>query len=202
MLEWKCLTILGLTILGLTTLGLATLDKLMSYSKLSALLISMLLLTSCTQYGPRKEIGGFDTGGYQDTRINENTIIVSYSANLFTQASLVRPYLLYRAAMVTINNGYDYFIITAISNCRFNTQVKEKRRYYPVDPVNFYNEEYSKVEFQSAKTTLSKAYFDICTRNARSAVATIKMFKGQKPAGVSTAYEATDVIAHFGAAAN
>lgn len=170
-----------------------------------AWIMVMIFLTGCSYYGPREDIGGYDTGGYQDTRINENTAVVSYSANIFTQPKLVRPFLLYRAAMITINNGYDYFIITSMSNCRINTQVQEKRRYYPVVPANFYNEQdgqYSKVEFQSARKTVSQAYYEICNRNARSAVATIKMFKGQKPAGLSTAYEATDVISHFGAAVN
>ncbi len=79
--------------------------------------ITASLLTSCAT--PYKHDGIFDEGllgGYTDTRINANTVIVSFRGDYFTSGQKARSYALYRAAEVTVHDGYDYFVVTSASN--------------------------------------------------------------------------------------
>jgi len=50
-------------------------------------------------------------GGYSNTRIDTNTVLVSFKGNGYTGHEKVEPYLLRRCAEVTLADGYDYFVI-------------------------------------------------------------------------------------------
>jgi hypothetical protein len=50
-------------------------------------------------------------GGYSDTRIDSNTVLVSFKGNGYTGHEKVETYLLRRCAEVTLADGYDYFVI-------------------------------------------------------------------------------------------
>jgi len=65
------------------------------------------LLTSCaTAYQP----DGF-TGGYSDQRLDDNTVQVSFRGNRFNTPETLHSYLLRRCADVTVQDGYDYFVL-------------------------------------------------------------------------------------------
>ena len=51
------------------------------------------------------------TGGYSDARIDANTFLVEFHGNGFTSRQTVETYLLYRCAEVTVEAGYDFFVI-------------------------------------------------------------------------------------------
>lgn len=51
------------------------------------------------------------TGGYSDARIAKDTVLVSFKGNGFTPKERVQLYLLYRCAEVTVQDGFDYFVI-------------------------------------------------------------------------------------------
>src|SRR5579872_5733146 len=53
------------------------------------------------------------TGGYSDTRISKNTVLVSFKGNAYTSRERVQLYLLYRCAQVTQQYGFDYFVINS-----------------------------------------------------------------------------------------
>jgi hypothetical protein len=47
-------------------------------------------------------------GGYSDTRIGRDTVLISFKGNGYTSKERVQLYLLYRCAEVTRQYGYDY----------------------------------------------------------------------------------------------
>jgi hypothetical protein len=51
------------------------------------------------------------TGGYSDVQIDENTYRVSYSGNKFTDPSKLESLLIYRAADLTVQKGFDWFTL-------------------------------------------------------------------------------------------
>jgi hypothetical protein len=51
------------------------------------------------------------SGGYSDTRIGQDTVLVSFKGNGYTSKERVQLYLLYRCAEVIRQYGYDYFVV-------------------------------------------------------------------------------------------
>ena len=89
----------------------------MIFSRYGLFFILFTFITSCAT--PYKHDGIFDEGllgGYTNTRIDANTIIVSFRGDYFTSGQKARIYTLYRAAEVTVHDGYDYFTVTSASN--------------------------------------------------------------------------------------
>ena len=74
--------------------------------KLVALSVVCLLAGCATAYQP-DGVGG----GYADRRLSANTAQVSFRGNRFTTAEALHYYLLRRCADVTLQNGYDYFVL-------------------------------------------------------------------------------------------
>jgi len=75
--------------------------------------LAVLLLAGCalispipTPYGPYG-----NTGGYGETKIQDNVFKVAFSGNAYTSSGQVENFALLRSAEVTIENGYRYFVI-------------------------------------------------------------------------------------------
>ncbi len=69
-----------------------------------------MLLTACatqTAYAPQ-DASGY---GYSESRIESNRFRVSFRGNSLTDQETVETYLLYRAAELTLQTGYDWFEI-------------------------------------------------------------------------------------------
>jgi hypothetical protein len=60
-----------------------------------------------TPYAPRSTSGY----GFTETRIESNRFRVAFSGNSLTDQETVETYLLYRAAELTLQEGYDWFEI-------------------------------------------------------------------------------------------
>lgn len=150
-------------------------------------------------YQSAEVIGGFRTGGYADTRINGNTAVVYYDGTRYDAPDKVKRFLLFRCAQVTVENGYDYFIITSSNLSRWNVRVETRTTEYPVTTnTRMFNQYYSTTDYQSSsevKTRTPKN--DPCAPPIRGASAVIKMFNGEAPYDVPTAYDAQDVIGHL-----
>ena len=76
---------------------------------LAAALAAGVLLGACataTPYQPARE-----GQGYTEQRLETNRYRITYSGNSATPRETVENYLMYRAAEVTLNNGYDWFVI-------------------------------------------------------------------------------------------
>jgi len=74
--------------------------------KLLALSVVCALAGCATAYQPDGV-----SGGYADRRLNYNTAQVSFRGNWFTTTEALHYYLLRRCADVTLQNGYNYFVL-------------------------------------------------------------------------------------------
>lgn len=74
---------------------------------LSQCLLILFLSGCATGYHEYNDI----VGGYAETRVNANTYIVTFSGSRYTSMAMVKRYVYHRAAKLTIDAGYRYFII-------------------------------------------------------------------------------------------
>lgn len=74
-------------------------------------LAAAALVSACatqTPYSPRTATSNY---GYSDAQIESNRFRISFSGNSLTDQETVETYLLYRAAELTLESGYDWFEI-------------------------------------------------------------------------------------------
>lgn len=77
-----------------------------------ALVASLGACMTPTPYQPyRAEGAGGTHGGYSELRISPDRFRVKFHGNELTSRGRVESYLLYRAAELTLANGYDWFLI-------------------------------------------------------------------------------------------
>jgi len=73
------------------------------------------VLASCgtpTPYQPATaSTGGYLRNGYLDEQIETNRFRVSFSGNSLTSRETVERYLLYRSAQLTLERGFDHFVL-------------------------------------------------------------------------------------------
>jgi len=80
---------------------------IMENKRVIVLCFVMILFCACaTQY----QKVGF-TGGYSDYPLGNDQYAVDFEANAFTKHSTVDKYLLYRCAELTIEKGFNYFVV-------------------------------------------------------------------------------------------
>lgn len=80
---------------------------------IAAALAGATALTACadpTSYRPATGSGFYRTG-FSDERIEPNRFMVSFAGNSVTSRERVEKYLLFRAAELTLQNGFDHFIM-------------------------------------------------------------------------------------------
>ena len=78
-----------------------------------AVIVLALMASACTTPTPYQPLpsAGSERGGYSDQRLEENRFRVTFTGNSMTSRETVETYLLYRAAELTIANGYDWFVM-------------------------------------------------------------------------------------------
>jgi hypothetical protein len=79
--------------------------------KAAASLAVLAIVTGCATATPYQPLTtrGSATGGYTEQRLEENRYRVTFVGNSFTSRRTVENYLLYRAAELTLQAGYDGF---------------------------------------------------------------------------------------------
>ena len=80
--------------------------------KLIVAAAAALTLSACATATPYAPAGPGHREGYADVRIAADRFRVSFAGNDITSRETVENYLLYRAAEVTAQNGYDWFETT------------------------------------------------------------------------------------------
>ena len=80
---------------------------------LAALATGALLLAGCaTETTYRPATGqGFSRTGYSDRQVEPGRFLVSFAGNSVTSRDTVERYLFFRAAELTLQNGYDYYLM-------------------------------------------------------------------------------------------
>lgn len=72
-----------------------------------AILFAALILTGCAT--PYQRVGF--TGGYSETQLGENIFQVSFRGNGYTSCERASDFSLLRAAELTLEKGFRYFVI-------------------------------------------------------------------------------------------
>ncbi|GAA4773593.1 hypothetical protein GCM10023219_21100 [Stakelama sediminis] len=170
-------------------------------------LAATLLTGACstpTPYRPAMGTGNYQTG-YSDQRIEDNRYSVTFSGNSLTSRETVERYLLFRAAQLTLEQGYDYFILTDR-----NTE-KKSNSYIDPDPLmgpygywspywRYYSPAWGWRSWDPfwGGPAWGGGGADIRTVTRYQAMAEIVMGKGPKPADNVRAFDARAVIANLG----
>ena len=71
-----------------------------------SILICLLIVNCSTPYQPNGMLGG-----YSSKKLDETTFRVEFKGNQHTDAKIVFDYLERRCAEITVENGFDYFIV-------------------------------------------------------------------------------------------
>jgi hypothetical protein len=85
----------------------------MKKAELIASAALLALLGGCatpTPYQPLAKPGSMQ-GGYSDQQIEANRFRVTFAGNSMTSRETVETYLLYRAAQLTVERGFDWFVM-------------------------------------------------------------------------------------------
>jgi hypothetical protein len=77
----------------------------------TAAAIALLVVTACATPTPYKPALTPNDEGYTTQQIESNRFRISFKGNSLTNRQTVDTYMLYRAAEVTLQSGFDYFVI-------------------------------------------------------------------------------------------
>lgn len=111
----------------------------MTFLRSLAITASMAMLTACattTPYQAATKPGGFD--GYSQTMIENDRARVTFGGNSLTERDTVENYLLYRAAELAVERGFDYFSLSE-RDTETKTRVNVSPRFGPYDPYFDYS---------------------------------------------------------------
>jgi len=148
-------------------------------------LLSVLIgLSGCKQYNRYQPLSESGYSGYNNTRIDEHTVRVSYHGSYGNSNERVEDYLLYRCAQVTKQYGFDYFVIVSSSSQPVVTSTTSPAL------INTYSRKGD--ESYGIITPGQTTYFQ---RSIASKV--IKMYRGKKANQSSMTYNANEVIRYM-----
>ena len=158
-------------------------------------------LAACTKATPYQPINGGQYG-YRSYLLEDNRARIVFRGNSVTDRQTVENYLLFRAAQVTLENGYDYFL-TADQTTRADTELRQYGGGYWGSPA-FYGPLFYDYRFYSP-TWGWRPYYDpffadpIRFREVTrfEATAEILMRRGEEPEGEPKAYDAREVIQYL-----
>lgn len=149
----------------------------------------LLLLAACAQPTPYQ--AAVDGYGFTQQRLEDNRFRINFSGNSVTPLPVVEDYMLYRAAEITVDQGYDYFEIS-------DKDINKSTRYFATynAPIGgFYGRRYPRYGYGFGGGFGTGSYRPI---NSYTASANVVLFKGAKPEDNSSAYDAKDVIRRLG----
>lgn len=143
------------------------------------LLLALAACATQTPYQPARQ-----GVGYSEQRLESNRFRVSYAGNARTPRSAVENYLLYRSAELTLQHGYDYFVLSDQST------LVETRYQYSLSGWGGFGPYYW---YPRAALGVNTAY----PETEFQAEALVLMFKGPKPADDRKAFDAREVQANL-----
>lgn len=165
-------------------------------------LAAALAIAGCatpTPYQPYQP-SGVSTGGFSEVRISRDRFRITFSGNSLTTRETVERYLLYRAAELTVAEGYDWF---ALADRRTD---RDSRTIVRRDPFgyDYWRPQWAYVgngrwimwdPWGPGPFWMDQMTVDRIDRY--EATAEIFMGRGAKPENDPTAFEAREVIANL-----
>jgi hypothetical protein len=173
------------------------------------LLPLIALVAACATPTPYQPLGARGTGasgGYSERQVEQNRFLVSFAGNELTSRERVETYLLYRAAELTVQQGFDWFVTDdRMTNRESHTYVDRPFGSwggwggYWGPRWRYWGRGYG---WRSWDPWFGDPFWadsiDIHTVDRYEANAEILMGKGPKPADNRRAFDARDVLARLG----
>jgi len=151
----------------------------------AALGASLLILAACATSTPYQPVDG-NRYGYDGQQVEADRWLLTFAGNSSTDRATVEQYLLYRAAELTDQNGYDYFRVVrrdTDSQSRFTSQ----------------GDRFG-TGFGYHHGFRGFATFTTRERQSFEALAEIVLFRGEAPEDDVTAFVADDVLTQLSGA--
>lgn len=173
--------------------------------KAAASLAVLAIVTGCATATPYQPLTthGATTGGYSEQRLEENRFRVSFAGNSFTSRQTVENYLLYRAAELTQQAGYDGFTMVQRDTDPHTTTRVFSDPFGP-GPWGYWGPSWryhGRFGWRSWNPWMHDPFWaddvDVSTVTSYEATAEIVMFKGARP-DEPRAFDAHQIIQNLG----
>ncbi|HRD45625.1 MAG TPA: hypothetical protein PLF78_03985 [Caulobacter sp.] len=182
--------------------------KTIKATALAGLLVAATMLTACataTPYQPNVP-GQSVSGGFSESRLETNRFRVSFAGNSLTSRETVERYLLYRAAEVTVGEGYDWFTLVERDTDRKARTYVDPPSYGPYGAYGWWRPSWRYYGPTWGWRRWDPWYgdpfwadrMDVRTIEKFEATAEIVLGRGAKPADDPRAFDAHDVMANLG----
>lgn len=168
------------------------------YFVLGSALMMLAACTTATPYGPASGARGY---GFSEQQIERDRFRITFRGNSSTARETVENSLLFRAAELTVQQGFDHFIIE-------ENDTEARTTYSTTAGPAFYGRYgYGYPFYRPYYAFPYYAYgfgwgapYDAYTREVTrySAVAFITMHDGEKPSDNPRAFDARDVVNNLG----
>lgn len=178
------------------------------FERRSRLLLSLtgaLALVACTTATPYQPLGtpGSAAGGFAEQRIEGNRWRVIFAGNSLTSRERVETYLLFRAAELTLEQGYDGFTIADRATDR-NVETRVYRDPFPSRRYGFWRPYWrygGHWGWRRWDPWFGDPFWtdrvDVQTVQRFEAVAEIVLYRGNAPDGPRS-FNAREVVANLG----
>lgn len=161
------------------------------------LVAALAALGACATETPYQARAAGSYGyGYTERAIEADRVALSFRGNSLTERDTVETYLLYRAAELTLERGFDYFVVAT-------RDVDSKDRLQPYPTGLSFRPYYSYYAAGFGWRPWHDPFWNDPVEYRRisqfEASAEIVMRRGKKPTGDASAYDAREVQTNLGA---
>jgi hypothetical protein len=155
------------------------------------------LLAACATATPYQASMGQAGYGFTEQAIESNRLRITFRGNTLTDRDTVETYLLYRAAELTVERGFDHFIIAdrGTDADRRLQGVGSNLHRYPFG-YRYFHPAWGWSPWYDPFWDAPDSYREVTRYEAAAEIA---MFRGAKPADNPNAFDARDVMSNLAA---
>ncbi len=171
----------------------------MRQSLFALVTVSALAISACATQPAYKQATSYNGRGYSDQIIESNRFYVSFKGSSTTPRDEVETFLLLRAAELTLENGFDYFVVV-----ERETETKSRMQASPFGGHHSrYGFGYSYFHPRSGWYGMydpfwGRGSYDYNQITKYEASSEIVMHSGKKPKDEVRAFDARDVVKNIG----